>query len=262
MPYAASVDATARSGRAGERPLLFISDLHLNAAQPHTVAAFERFITETAARATAVYILGDLFDAWVGDDMLKLPFAARIAATLRTLDARGIGLFVMRGNRDFLLNRRFAEAAAATLLDDPTIVQAFGRRVVLTHGDLLCTNDVGYQRFRRLAHWTPAQRLFLSLPFAWRLGFAGRLRAARRSSYSTADAELDRYDATPAAVARLFSSSASDLMIHGHTHRPFRHQENDGIRWVLSDWALDEPQPHAAYLSLGTDGIHSHAVID
>src|ERR1700731_579883 len=144
-----SADAPAAySAGADLRPILLISDLHLSTALPRTVAAFEHFIRVTAAQAQAVYILGDLFEYWVGDDELSTPFAARMCALMHSLAERGIALYIMHGNRDFLLGVRFAQAAGAVLLNDPFVLQAFGRCIVLAHGDALCTLDTGYQRFR------------------------------------------------------------------------------------------------------------------
>ncbi len=134
------------------RPFLFVSDLHLSDAIPHTVAAFERFVRVTADSADSVFILGDLFEYWIGDDILEHdPFAARMAALLHTFSERGIALYVMHGNRDFLLGKRFMKAAGALLIPDPSVIVAFGNRIVLAHGDAQCTADRGYQWFRRFA---------------------------------------------------------------------------------------------------------------
>ncbi len=151
------------------RPLFFVSDLHLSDAIPNTVAAFEHFVNVTENDADSVFILGDLFEFWVGDDVLdpsvdneRAAFAKRMAALMHTLSERGIALYVMHGNRDFLLGKRFMKAAGAMPLPDPFVITAFGNRIVVAHGDALCTDDPAYQRFRRLARNPLAQRVFLS----------------------------------------------------------------------------------------------------
>jgi UDP-2,3-diacylglucosamine hydrolase len=246
----------------GSRPLFFISDLHLSDDIPATVAAFEHFIRETAAGADSVFILGDLFEFWIGDDVLDVSldhergrFARRMVALLHTLSERGIALYVMHGNRDFLLGARFMREAGALLLPDPFVITAFGTRIVLAHGDALCTADVGYQRFRKLARNRFAQRLFLALPLKARLAIAQRMRAT--SEGSRVHGMSEKYDVTREAVARLFASSGTHTMIHGHTHRPARHREADGTRWVLPDWELDHGAPRGGYLRIDEHGVHA-----
>jgi UDP-2,3-diacylglucosamine hydrolase len=240
------------------RPLLFISDLHLSSAIPRTVTGFERFITHTANGAGAVYILGDLFEYWIGDDMLATPFAQHIASTLRSLSQRGIALYLMQGNRDFLLGRRFAEAAGGTLLPDPFVLEAFGRSIVLAHGDALCTADAAYQRFRRISHSRAGRCFFLSWPLRWRLGLAERMRTKSQTTWTSERMAIA--DVTTEAVTGLFRSSGTVTMIHGHTHLPAtHHQKVDGMppteRWVIPDWDLDHGKPRGGYLKLDLNGI-------
>jgi UDP-2,3-diacylglucosamine hydrolase len=238
------------------RPLLFISDLHLSAAIPRTVAAFEHFVLVTADSADSVFVLGDLFEYWIGDDMLAAdPFAARIAELLHTLSERGIALYVMHGNRDFLLGKRFMKAAGAIWLPDPFVMTAFGARIVLAHGDALCTADRKYQTFRRLARWRAAQLLFLAWPFRWRRALAERMRGASEEGRVKPPSPL--YDVTTEGVAALFKSSKTTTMIHGHTHKPARHQETGGTRWVLPDWDLDHGVRRGGYLRIDAEGIHA-----
>ncbi|HEY1608189.1 MAG TPA: UDP-2,3-diacylglucosamine diphosphatase [Paraburkholderia sp.] len=247
------------------RPFLFISDLHLNEAIPRTVAAFEHFVKVTADQADSVFILGDLFEYWIGDDMLADPFVARMTALLHTLGERGIALYVMHGNRDFLLGKRFMRAAGAIFLPDPIAITAFGTRIALAHGDALCTDDHGYQLFRRFARNRVAQVLFLAWPFVWRRALAQRMRSASEAGRKTADDAghksnetrpiLPRYDVTPKGVAALFKRSRAKTIIHGHTHRPARHQEPGGTRWVLPDWDLDHGQPRGGYLRVDAEGF-------
>lgn len=240
------------------RPLLFISDLHLSEAMPRTAAAFEHFVrmTASAEQAGAVFILGDLFEYWVGDDVLgdsNNPFATRIAALLHTLSERGIALYVMHGNRDFLLGPRFMKAAGAIWLPDPTTITAFGARIALAHGDALCTGDRRYQWFRRFVRNRLLQRLFLVRPYRRRAALARRMRA--KSEAARAHPAPPHYDVTPEGVAALFARSSAATMIHGHTHRSAQHHEPDGTRWVLPDWDLDHGAARGGYLRIDATGI-------
>ncbi|WP_244815725.1 UDP-2,3-diacylglucosamine diphosphatase [Caballeronia sp. Lep1P3] len=244
------------------RPLFFISDLHLSEAIPNTVAAFEHFIEVTANDADSVFILGDLFEFWVGDDVLdpavddeRARFARRMAKLMHTLTERGIALYVMHGNRDFLLGRRFMQAAGAMPLPDPFTMTAFGTRIVLAHGDALCTADPAYQRFRRFARNPLAQRLFLALPLTKRLAIGQRMRS--KSEGARVDGVSPKYDVTRKAVSELFIRTRTHTMIHGHTHRPAMHREVEGVRWVLPDWELDIDTPRGGYLRVDADGIRA-----
>lgn len=244
------------------RATLFLADLHLSASIPRTVAAFERFIDGIDPRDVgAVYILGDLFEFWIGDDMLRAPFVAALVARLATLQARGVTLRIMHGNRDFLLGRRFARAAAAELIADPFILETAGARWILTHGDALCTDDAGYQRFRRIARRRVVQRLFLAAPHRWRMKLAGDMRA---NSEQAGHSRMHISDVNGGAVAALFARGAATRMIQGHTHRPARHDEShDGrtaTRWVLPDWELDTTPPRGGYLRLDDQGLREIAV--
>jgi UDP-2,3-diacylglucosamine hydrolase len=238
------------------RPFLFLSDLHLSDAIPKTVAAFEHFVKHTADSADSVFILGDLFEYWIGDDMLDIdPFAARMATLLHTFSERGIALYVMHGNRDFLLGKRFMKTAGARLLPDPSLIMAFGQRIVLAHGDAQCTADHGYQRFRRFARNRAAQFLFLACPLRWRRRLAERMRA--NSDAGRMRPASPRYDVTREGVAALFKLGRASVMIHGHTHRPARHLEPAGVRWVLPDWELDHGTPRGGYLRVDAEGIRA-----
>ncbi|MCC8394445.1 UDP-2,3-diacylglucosamine diphosphatase [Paraburkholderia sp. MMS20-SJTR3] len=237
------------------RPFFFLSDLHLSDAIPHTVAAFEHFVRVTAEAADSVFILGDLFEYWVGDDMLGEPFVARITALLHTLSERGIALYIMHGNRDFLLGRRFMKAAGAIWLPDPFVITAFGTRVALAHGDALCTADRGYQLFRKFARNPFVQLLFLAWPFRWRRRLAEKMRA--NSEHGRVRPMSIKYDVTAKGVAALFRKSKAATIIHGHTHLPARHREPGGTRWVLPDWDLDHGPRRGGYLKIDADGIRA-----
>lgn len=252
---AALADAARHSAAREARPWLFISDLHLSETLPRTAAAFEHFIADTASGAAALFILGDLFEYWIGDDTLQTPFAQRMAALMRTLSSRGTALYVMHGNRDFLLGDRFMAAAGARLLPDPTIISGFGTRIVLAHGDGLCTADQNYQRFRRFARSRAAQSFFLAWPLRWRVALAERMRAKSQAGMRRAPAPL--YDVTAAAVAQLNAASGTHILVHGHTHLPARHESHGNVRWVLPDWDLDHGRARGGYLQLDHAGLRA-----
>ncbi|AET89576.1 MULTISPECIES: UDP-2,3-diacylglucosamine diphosphatase [Caballeronia] len=257
-----SSDREAAGAANHARPLFFIADLHLSEAIPKTVAAFEHFIEVTANDADSVFILGDLFEFWIGDDILdasasdvRASFARRMTRLLHTLTERGIGLYVMRGNRDFLLGKRFMKDAGAMSLPDPFVITAFGKRVVLAHGDGLCTADRAYQRFRAFARNAFAQRLFLALPLDTRLGIGQRMRT--KSEGARVMGASAKYDVTKKAVSEVFIRNHTDTLIHGHTHRPAMHREVEGVRWVLPDWELDANTPRGGYLRLDENGVRA-----
>jgi UDP-2,3-diacylglucosamine hydrolase len=219
------------------RRTLFISDLHLDPSRPAVVAQLERFLAEVVPGADALYILGDLFEYWVGDDGLALPFPRRIAQRLHAASAHA-PLHFMHGNRDFLAAERFARETGAALMDDPTVIDLYGTRALLMHGDTLCTDDVRYQAFRAQVRNPAWQKTTLALPIEERLVLANRMRTQSEGTKQATDMEI--MDVSPDAVARAFSESGCELMIHGHTHRPGRHVHRvDGrecVRWVLPDW--------------------------
>ena len=213
---------------------LFVSDLHLDEARPEATAQFERFLGAIAPGADALYILGDLFEYWVGDDGLAFPFNARIARLLKT----GIPTYFMHGNRDFLVAIRFAAETGIQLLEDPTIIDLYGERTLLMHGDTLCTDDVQYQHMRKQMRNPAWQAAVLTKPIAERVAIAQGMRA--QSEATKAGNESEIMDVSATAVEQAFRDCACDVMIHGHTHRPARHDYTvDGrkrVRWVLPDW--------------------------
>lgn len=216
---------------------LFISDLHLDAERPHIVDLFVDLANGEARRAKALYILGDFFESWIGDDDdAALP--ARVAQATRALSDAGVPVYFMHGNRDFLLGADYAEKAGMTLLDDPTVIELNGERVLLMHGDTLCTDDVEYRKFRTLVRDPRWQQQFLARPLAERRAFAAQARGESRKHTSTARPEI--MDVNPAAVEDAMRSHGVYKLIHGHTHRPATHRfEIDGRaaeRIVLGDW--------------------------
>jgi len=230
---------------------LFISDLHLDESRPQIVELFERFLGGAACGADALYILGDLFESWIGDDD-DAPLPARVARALRELRDRSAPVYFMRGNRDFLLGADYAARAGMTLLDDPTVIDLHGERTLLMHGDTLCTDDGEYQKFRARVHDPAWQREFLSKPLPQRRAFAAQARGESRKHTSTASPEI--MDVNQAAVESTLRAHGVRRLIHGHTHRPATHRFDLGgqaaERIVLGDWyeqssVLTWPRPSA-----------------
>lgn len=217
---------------------LFISDLHLSHDHPHSTEMFLRFAADIAPAAEALYILGDLFEYWAGDDDAGDPFHLRITGTLRQLDAQGTRIFIMHGNRDFLMDEELGAACHATLLDDPTLLDLYGTPTLLTHGDALCTGDTEYQRFRSLVRSSDWQAQFLAQPLARRKAQIEQLRMQSRNEKSLKT--MDIMDVNLATVEDLLRQYHYPRLIHGHTHRPAKHlHQPDGHlceRWVLGDW--------------------------
>lgn len=215
---------------------LFISDLHLDRERPEVVALFQQFATR-CRDADALYILGDLFEAWIGDDE-DTDLANLVCETLRGVGAAGTPVFVMRGNRDFLMGEGFTARSGATLLPDPTRIDLYGETVLLTHGDQLCTDDVDYQRLRSMLHDPAWQADFLGKDLAERRAMAAALRARSREAIQ-AKAEFIM-DVNQDAVARCMREHGVLRMIHGHTHRPAVHDfdldDRSARRIVLGDW--------------------------
>ncbi len=238
-------------------PVLFISDLHLTRERPLAALLLRRFLSEAAPSAAALYILGDFFEAWVGDDDLSEPFHADIAEALRTLSGHGTQVAFLPGNRDFLVGEAFARAAGLTLLPDPTHLDLFGVPTLLTHGDAFCTDDAAYQAFRAQVRGAAWQQAFLARPLAERRALARELR--ERSEQAKAGKKPEIMDVNAAAVERAFCESQVDRIIHGHTHRPARHEHLvDGRpreRWVLADW-----YDTGAYLHCDAQGCRSVAL--
>lgn len=221
---------------------LFISDLHLDPARPEITRLFGSFLDGEARSAEALYILGDLFEAWVGDDDPS-ETGAFVAARLRALGDSGVPVWFMHGNRDFLVGEDFARRAGMTLLADPSRIELHGTSVLLMHGDTLCTDDVAYQQFRTQTRDPAWQQQFLSQPLQARLAFAQQARAAsqaRQGELRDAGTMETITDVAPEAVAAAFEAHGVDTIIHGHTHRPAMHELDVGGRMrrriVLGDW--------------------------
>jgi UDP-2,3-diacylglucosamine hydrolase len=216
---------------------LFISDLHLDRDRPQILALFEHFLREDAPGADALYILGDLFEYWIGDDDTA-PHLAGIAAALRTLAGKGVPIHFAHGNRDFLLGEDFALRTGMSLLPEETVVDLYGRRALLMHGDSLCTDDHEYMAFRRMVRDTAWQAAFLARPLESRRAEAEAMRERSRENGRAKPPEIT--DVSPPAVTEALRRHGVDLLIHGHTHRPAIHEISvDGRpaqRVVLADW--------------------------
>lgn len=241
--------------RADPPVTLFVSDLHLSAAQTAATARFFDFLDRTATGAAALYILGDLFEAWLGDDDRQSPYPASLVGALRRLADAGTRLYVMHGNRDFLLGSDFARAAGVHLLDDPSRIDLDGTATLLMHGDSLCTDDIDYQHFRAQVHDPAWQQRVLGYSLAERQVMAARLRQQSELSKDGKTAAI--MDVNADAVADAFRTHACRRLIHGHTHRPGRHEHTvDGQvceRWVLPDWYVG-----GGYLRCDASGCRLH----
>ncbi|CAD5110334.1 UDP-2,3-diacylglucosamine diphosphatase [Zestomonas carbonaria] len=217
--------------------ILLISDLHLEEERPDISRAFLHFLERRASRAEALYILGDFFEAWIGDDAMT-PFQRGIAKALRKLSDSGTKIFLMHGNRDFLIGREFCREAGCTLLADPTRVEMNGEPVLLMHGDSLCTRDEAYMRLRRWLRNPVTLWILRHLPLATRHELARKLRKESRAQTSMKASEIT--DVTSDEVPRVMAAHGVRTLIHGHTHRPAIHdlQVNGqpAQRIVLGDW--------------------------
>ena len=216
---------------------LFISDLHLDPSTPDQNATFLHFLNTLAPQADALYILGDFFDVWIGDDH-RTPFSQQIIDALLRLSQTGVPTYFMRGNRDFLLGKQFAKASGLTLLADTTSIDLYGKPTLLMHGDSLCPLDSKHQKFRRFVNKRFHQKCMLATPLAFRQWVAKRMRHQSRHHQSTLNDTI--MDVTAGAVNQAFKQSGAELLIHGHTHRPAIHamqiNEQSVTRAVLGAW--------------------------
>jgi UDP-2,3-diacylglucosamine hydrolase len=231
---------------------LFISDLHLCEARPETTAAFRRFLAGPARSANTLWILGDLFEYWAGDDDLESAFNAAIADDIAALAKDGVAVRIVVGNRDFLLADGFSARAGVRIEPEPVVLEIDGQRAVLVHGDAECTDDLPYQQFRAMVRNPAWQAQFLVQPLAVRRQIAEQLRL--KSEMNKGEKAMAIMDVNPDAIASLLHGYQARILVHGHTHRPARHElEIDGkpcVRWVLSDW-----HDKATWLEASTDGL-------
>jgi len=232
---------------------LFISDLHLSEERPAANEQLIDFLEGKARSADALYILGDLFEYWIGDDDLEEPFNAVMAGMLRALTRDGVPVYVMHGNRDFLIGERFCAATGAVLLEDPSVIHVGEEKILVMHGDTLCTDDVDYQAWRRIARSVEWQREFLTKSREERRNMILGLREKSKAVIQAKPADI--MDVNDAAVAQALQRHGVSRLVHGHTHRPGRHDvalgERAGERWVLPDW-----YGRGGYLEIGAGAPH------
>ncbi len=225
---------------------LFISDLHLSSERPAIGGLFLKFLIEQAPEAEALYILGDLFEAWLGDDLIA-PEVQTILDALRALSESGTPVYVMHGNRDFLIGKRFAELSGATLLDDPYVLNLYGTPTLLMHGDLLCTDDIPYHEMRKMLRNPSWIQEFLGKSAEERIAFAQSLR--ERSRKETGEKDETIMDVNADTLREYVERYGISRIIHGHTHRPAIHHEEGVERCVLGDW-----YDHGSILRCNRDG--------
>lgn len=216
---------------------LFIADLHLQTEEPAITAGFLRFLRGEAKSADALYILGDLFEAWIGDDDPN-PLHREMADAIHALVDSGVPCYFIHGNRDFLIGKRYARESGMTLLPEEQVLDLYGRKVLIMHGDTLCTDDTGYLAFRAKVHTPWIQKVFLALPLFIRNRIAVRMRAGSKAANSSKSMTI--MDVNPQAVVRVMEKHDVQWLIHGHTHRPDVHSlianGEPAYRVVLGAW--------------------------
>ncbi|MBX9675806.1 MAG: UDP-2,3-diacylglucosamine diphosphatase [Methylotenera sp.] len=237
---------------------LFISDLHLCDSRPNITQALIVFLQETAIKAQALYILGDLFEYWAGDDAIEAGHQQTVIAALKRLNRQGVALFFMHGNRDFLLSDGFAQATLGNILPDPTLLHLYNNSVLLSHGDIFCTDDIAYQQFRTQVRAPAWQNQFLNQSLDARIAYIEQIRLKSEQEKSLKSMQI--MDVNQQAVeAMLREYHYPPLLIHGHTHRPNKHiikiDNHTCERWVLGDW-----YEQGSYLKLDESGCQSQSL--
>lgn len=230
---------------------LFISDLHLSPDQPELIRLATNFVAQQV-NVDAFYIVGDIFNTWLGDDLVPAEFDPFIQA-LQKLQQQGSKIYLMVGNRDFMLGKAFAKRVGGTLLEDPVMIEVYGHKILLMHGDSLCTDDVSYQRYRKVVRNRWLQKLFLAMPLTVRQGISDKIKAKSKQQKQNKQAQI--MDVNPAAVRQVMQQYNTNLLLHGHTHRPAIHtlqasQNISNYRIVLGDW-----QPDASYIEITPEKI-------
>lgn len=226
---------------------LFISDIHLNQKTPEVTKSFITFVQTKACQSQALYILGDLFEYWLGDDVNDV-LAETVATALTELSNSGTKIYYMHGNRDFLIGENYAKKSGFEILPDPTIHKIHNQRWILTHGDSLCTDDYEYQKIKKIIRTPEWQNDFLEKSVEQRIEFAEKARQKSQKHTLLADQKI--MDVNPIAVKNMFNENNISYCIHGHTHRPAIHSHNSHIRAVLADWHLC-----ANYLEINDHGF-------
>jgi len=241
---------------AATRRLAFISDLHLDSSLPHTLQRFLQFLQALPAQADALFILGDLFEYWAGDDDGERGINRTVIEALRSLAKSGVTVYLQHGNRDFLLGEQFAQHSGVQLLPEAIVLHTAQEKILVLHGDTLCTDDVAYQQFRTQVRTPQWQADFLAQPLPQRLAYIDMLR--QHSTQEKQHKPMTIMDVNAAAVNQALQTAGCSKLIHGHTHRPATHRWNAGgqdyERWVLSDWDFDHPPLRGNALMIA-DGV-------
>ena len=258
----------AEAGKSAQQNIvaLFISDIHLQADMPATTAAFLHFLQFHAVHTKQLYLLGDIFEYWAGDDDLSSPYPQKIALQLRILSDSGVAIFWIAGNRDFLVGTQFAKATKVTLLNDPCTLHYAGQRYAISHGDQLCSDDVRYQAFRHQVRQPDWQSAFLAKPLAERKAIitSMRMQSQQHQQEHMQGSTESIMDVNLLAVDDLFTHTGAHTLIHGHTHRPALHRHAQLQRYVLPDWNCDQQPARGGWLALLKDGSmqrYNHAGI-
>jgi len=243
---------------------LFVSDLHLSPDTPKTLAAFFSFLHNEAMHATQLYLLGDLFEYWPGDDDVGSPFPQQICQELKRVSDRGTKIYWLSGNRDFLVGSAFAAAAGLSLLNEPHIVEIGDKKILLVHGDAQCTDDTAYMAFRTQVRNPEWQAAFLARPLAERKSIIAGMREGSRAAQK--EKSMAIMDVNPVQIAALFKTYKVNLLIHGHTHRPDVHHTPEGVRYVLPDWdceASEAAKQRGGWIALDSAGeLHAMRISD
>lgn len=252
-----AMNSPASTAKAQPAPVaLFVSDVHLDESLPKTTQAFLDFLEHQAVHCRQLYLLGDLFEYWAGDDDIDSSYNQHVIHKLKLVSDSGVEIFWMPGNRDFLVSEGFAKATGAALLADPHTTTIAGNRIVLTHGDAQCTDDTAYMAFRAQVREPQWQHDFLAMPLMQRKAIIAGMRDQSRAAQRTKS--YDIMDVNQAAITSLFASTGADILIHGHTHRPARHeQDHDGqmkLRYVLPDWDADADAARGGWIGITADG--------
>ncbi len=241
---------------------LFASDVHLQESMPQTSNAFLRFLSEYAVHVPQLFLLGDLFEYWAGDDDLATPFHQQIIEALRRVSSAGTAVFWMPGNRDFLIGDVFCAASGVTKITDPHVVTIAEQPVVLAHGDAQCTDDEAYMAFRTQVRDSRWQQNFLSMPLAQRKAIIAQLREGSREAQRSKSYEI--MDVNRDAIAAVFNATQTHVMIHGHTHRPDAHSYPDEqrMRYVLPDWDCDASKKRGGWITAYGDRSFKRYQVD
>lgn len=233
---------------------LFASDIHLRPSLPKTTSRFFDFLKQYATHAEQLYLLGDLFEYWAGDDDIFEPYHTEVIKALRAVSDVGTKIFWIAGNRDFLIGERFARMTGISMLDDPSTIEIAKRKIIIAHGDAQCTDDLPYMEFRSMVRQEQWQKDFLSLPLSQRKMIIEGLRINSQMEQKDKTAEI--MDVNPDSIKNLFLKYDAKIIIHGHTHRPALHYHQEGNRYILPDWECDreKEEERGGWLEIYADG--------